>query len=51
MKLSEEERIRQEMDRILREQADPNRPSPLVERWGYLDRRKPGRAALREDGE
>lgn len=41
-------RIAAEMERILRDQAAPNRRSPICDLWEYLD----GRAALSlEQGE
>ena len=38
-------RIQREMEEILRRQADPDRPSPLVEFWDYLDQRNANRRA------
>ena len=36
--IRDDERIAREMERILRDQAAPNRPSPLAERWAYLEK-------------
>ena len=33
-------RIATEMERILRLQASPDKPCPIVEFWEYLDRRE-----------
>lgn len=51
VELTEAQRIQRDMKEILRRQADPKRPSPLAERWAYLDRRDAaGRAALEQEG-
>jgi hypothetical protein len=36
---SEDRRIQRAMEKILRKQADPDRPSPLVEQWAYFEER------------
>jgi hypothetical protein len=39
-KPTDAKRIQREMEEILRQQADPNRPSPMAEFWAYLDERR-----------
>lgn len=48
---SEANRAQREMERILAHQADPARPSPLAERWSYLDAQERARqqAAVMSD--
>lgn len=51
-RLTDWQRMNRKMEEILTRQADPNKPSPLAERWAFLDRLdNAGRRALQDEKE